>query len=163
MKKETRFITQAGLIAALYVALTYVSSIFGLSSGAVQCRLSEALCVLPAFTPAAVPGLFIGCLIANLLTGCIVIDVVLGSAATLLGAAITYIISKKLKNPVLYTLPEILVNTLIVPFVIKYAYGSPDSVWFIILTFLAGEVISAGALGTGLYYALRKKAGKIFK
>ena len=163
MQKETKFITQAGLIAALYVALTYVSSIFGLSSGAIQCRLSEALCVLPAFTPAAVPGLFIGCLIANLLTGCIVIDVVLGSVATLFGAAITYIISKKLKNPVLYTLPEILANTLIVPFVIKYAYGSPDSVWFIIITFLIGEIISAGVLGTGLYYALRKNVGKIFK
>ena len=88
--KKTLFITQSAMIAALYVAATYAANLLGLASGAVQLRISEALTVLPAFTFAAVPGLFIGCAAANLLTGCALWDVVFGSAATLIAAFGTY-------------------------------------------------------------------------
>ena len=69
MKKNTTLITRSALIAALYVALTYISNLLGLASGVIQVRFSEALTVLPAFTFASVPGLCIGCFVANLITG----------------------------------------------------------------------------------------------
>ena len=68
-KKSALFLTQAAMIAALYVVLTYIANLFGLASGVIQIRLSEMLCILPVFTPAAIPGLFIGCLLSNILTG----------------------------------------------------------------------------------------------
>ena len=86
MRKKTKLLTQGALIAALYVVLTYVTNLAGMASGAIQVRISEALCILPAFTASAVPGLFVGCLAANLLTGAALWDVVFGSVATLLGA-----------------------------------------------------------------------------
>ena len=85
-QKTTRALTQGAVIAALYVALTYLASLMGLSSGVIQVRLSEALCILPIFLPAAVPGLAVGCLLANALTGAVVMDIVLGPVATLAGA-----------------------------------------------------------------------------
>ena len=94
MNGKTKFLTQSAVIAALYVVLTYASNMLGLASGAVQLRFSEALTVLPAFTPAAVPGLFAGCLAANLLCGNMLFDVIFGSAATLLGAVGTYYLGK---------------------------------------------------------------------
>lgn len=84
--KHTKFIVQAALIAAIYVAVTYAISLTGLASGAIQIRISEALTVMPYFTPAAVPGLFIGCILANMLTGGAVLDIVFGSLATLTGS-----------------------------------------------------------------------------
>ena len=87
MKKSTAsYSAQGGIIAALYILLTLVSGLFGLSSGLLQVRLSEALCLLPCFLPAAVPGLFVGCMISNILTGGAIADVLFGSIATLLGA-----------------------------------------------------------------------------
>ena len=77
-------ITQGAVIAALYVVLTMVFA--PISFGPVQVRIAEALCILPMFTPAAIPGLFIGCLIANLIGGGIILDVIFGSIATLIGA-----------------------------------------------------------------------------
>lgn len=84
--KKVLFLTQAAVIAAIYVVLTIFISAFNLASGAIQVRISEALTILPFFTPAAIPGLAIGCLLSNLLTGAAVYDVVFGSLATLLGA-----------------------------------------------------------------------------
>ena len=84
--KKVLLIVQAALIAAIYVVLTYFISAFNLASGAIQVRISEALTILPVFTPAAIPGLFIGCLLSNLLTGCMPLDVVFGSLATQIGA-----------------------------------------------------------------------------
>lgn len=83
-------IVQAAMIAALYVVLTYLASILGLASYVVQVRFSEALTILPYFTPAAIPGLFIGCLLSNILTGCAVPDIIFGSLATLFAAVLTY-------------------------------------------------------------------------
>ncbi len=156
-KTKVNFIVQAAVIAALYVVLTFLAAALGISSGVIQCRLSEALTVLPAFLPAAIPGLFVGCLIANITTGAVIFDVVFGSIATLVGAIGTYLIGKKSKCVWLYPIPTVVANTVIVPFVLKYAYGFPDAFWFIILTVLAGELISAQLLGTLLGCALKKR------
>ena len=83
-------ITQGAAIAALYVVLTMVFA--PISFGPVQLRIAEALCILPIFTPAAIPGLFIGCVIANLIGGGIILDVIFGSLATLIGAVIGYML-----------------------------------------------------------------------
>lgn len=143
------------MIAALYVVLTYISSIFGLSSGVIQLRISEALCVLPLFSAAAIPGLFVGCIISNFLAGGVIIDIIFGSVATLIGAVGTYFIGKNHRYIAL--IPPILANALIVPFVIVYAYGAEDALWFIILTVGIGEILSCGILGALLYGFFKKK------
>ena len=150
-----RALTQGAVIAALYVALTYAASLMGLSSGVIQLRLSEALCVLPLFLPAAVPGLFVGCLLANLLTGSVALDIVCGSLATLIGAAGTRLLRRR---PWPALLPPSLANTLIVPWVLRFGYGMPDAVWYMMVTVGAGEILSVGVLGSLLYLALRRRA-----
>ena len=157
MSKKTRFLTYSALIAALYVALTFISAAMGMASGAIQLRLSEALTVLPVFTPAAVPGLFIGCLTANLLTGAALWDVVFGSVATLLGALGTYYFGK---NRYLAVAFPIMSNSVIVPFVLKMAYGVGDGYLFLFATVFLGEFISCGIFGLVLRKALEKT--KIF-
>ena len=157
MNKKTRFLTQSALIAALYVALTFVSAVMGMASGAIQLRLSEALTILPVFTPAAVPGLFIGCLAANLLTGAAIWDIIFGSIATLLGALGTYYFGK---NRYLAVMFPILSNSVIVPFVLKMAYGVSEGYLFLFLTVFLGEVISCGMFGIILRSSLEKT--KIF-
>lgn len=153
MKKKTLFITQSALIAALYVAVTYLTNLFGMANGAVQVRLSEALTVLPAFLTPAVPGLFVGCILANILTGCALWDILLGSFATLIGAIGTKYFGK---NAPLAALFPILANTLIVPFVLKFVYHAKGSMPFFFLTIFAGEFISCGILGGILYKSLKK-------
>lgn len=151
--KGTRLLVQSSVVAAIYVALTLVSGMFGLSSGVIQLRLSEALCVLPVFTISAVPGLFVGCIIANLITGSIALDIVFGSLATLIGAILT----RKLRgNTFVALLPPILSNTLIIPFVLKYAYGFSGSVLYFMLTVGIGEILSCGVLGYIVITALKR-------
>lgn len=91
---SVRALVQAAMIAAVYVVLTLLANAFGLANYAIQIRFSEALTILPFFTPAAVPGLFVGCILSNILTGCLPLDVVFGSLATLLGALGTYMIGR---------------------------------------------------------------------
>ena len=153
MNRKTKYLTQGALIAALYVVLTYITNLAGLASGAVQVRVSEALCILPAFTISAVPGLFIGCLAANILTGAALWDVVFGSVATLLGALGTRYFGK---NKFLAPVFPIVSNTVIVPFVLKLAYGVEQGYIFLALSIFIGEVISCGILGILLYRALEK-------
>ena len=143
-RKSTLYLANGGMIAALYVVLTYVASIAGLASGAIQVRLSEALTILPVFTSAAVPGLAVGCVLANLLTGCALWDVVFGSLATLIGAVGTRMMKK---TPQLAWIPPVLSNAAIVPIVLMKVYGVPDAWWFLVLTVGAGELISCGLLG----------------
>lgn len=158
--KNVLFITQAAMIAALYVVLTVFISAFNLASGAIQVRISEALTVLPAFTPAAIPGLFIGCLISNLITGCLPLDVIFGSLATLLGACGTYLFRDvKWAVPV----PPILANAIIVPFVLAYVYHIPGGVPYFMLTVGVGEILSCGVLGMILYHVLAKYRNVIFR
>lgn len=149
------------MIAALYVALTWLSHAFGLDSGVIQCRISEALCILPLFTPAAIPGLTLGCVISNLTMGCIWQDIVFGSLATLIGAVGAYFL-KKGWLMWLAPIPTIVANAAIVPFVLKYAYGFEDAFWFMVLTVAIGEIISAGIFGTMLTVALTPLKNKIF-
>ena len=154
-KNLTLGLTRGAAIAALYVILTYLSALFGLSSGVIQFRISEALCILPIFFPEAVPGLFIGCLIANLLTGAVFWDIIFGAIATLLGAlGARFLKSLPKKMKWLTTIPTVLANLLIVPFVLVYAYGATDAVWFILLTIFIGEAVCAGIGGSALYYFL---------
>ena len=161
MKNKTRYITRAAVIAALYVVLTWFSALFGLAGqNLIQVRLSEALCILPYFTPAAVPGLVIGCLISNLLTGAHALDIVFGTLATLLGAIGTRALRKwRFFAP----LPPILANTVIVPFVLRYAYLMVDvAMPILFLSVAAGELISVGVLGTLLLLALQKRSAYLF-
>ena len=153
MNKKTLNLTWAALIAALYVVLTFVANAAGLASGAIQLRLSEMLTILPLFTWAAVPGLAIGCVLANMLTGCALWDIVFGSIATLLGALGTYYIGRR--KPVLGPVFPIVSNALIVPLVLQYVYELEGSYWYFMATVGAGEIISCGVLGWLLYKALR--------
>lgn len=151
---RTMYITTAGLIAALYVVLTFVANALGLASGAVQLRFSEALTILPVFTGAAVPGLFVGCMLANLLTGCAFWDIVFGSIATLLGALGTRYIGRR--YPITAPVFPILANMAIVPIVLQQVYGSTDSYPFLLFTVGLGEFISCGLFGGLLYQALKR-------
>lgn len=157
-KTTVRFTVHTAVIAALYTVLTLFSSAAGLSSGAIQLRLSEALTVLPVFTPAAVPGLFLGCILANVLTGSIFWDVIFGSAATLIGAVGTRLLRR---HSTLCLVPPILSNTLIIPFVLAFAYHLKGSVPYFMLTVGLGEAVSCGALGYILATALKKRPGTL--
>lgn len=153
MKRNTLSLTRAALIAALYVILTFISQMFGLASGVIQIRLSETLTVLPLFYKEAIPGLWIGCIIANILTGCAPWDVVFGSLATLLGAIGTYYIGRK--KPILGPIFPIISNMVIVPLVLQAVYGVKESFIFLAVTVGIGEVICCGLLGWQLYKALK--------
>ena len=157
--KKTQYVVFGGMIAALYVVLTFVANAFGLASGAIQVRLSECLTILPCLMSCAVPGLTVGCVLANLLTGCAALDVVFGSLATLLGAIGTRLLRNR---PSLAWIPPVLSNMLIVPLVLIYVYQIPDvsvTVPFteitlsgagflpLMITVGIGEVISCGILG----------------
>lgn len=150
------FITQAAVIAAMYVVLTFLANAMGLASGEIQIRLSEMLCILPAFTPAAIPGLFLGCLLSNLLTGCTVIDIIFGSLATLLAAILSYRLRNH-KYPLLVTVPPVVANMIVVPFILKFSYGVPLPIPVMMATVGIGEVISCVVLGSVLYFALDKR------
>ena len=152
-KTNVRSITYAAIIAALYVVLTFVANSIGLASGAIQIRISEALTILPLFTPTAIPGLFVGCLISNIIAGGVIWDIIFGSIATLLGAIGTYCLRK---YKWLAPLPAILSNTVIVPLVLVYAYGVNEALPYLMLTVGIGEFISAGILGMLLYTSLSK-------
>ncbi len=155
--KKLVFICQAAVIAALYVVLTYVFSAF--ASGVIQVRVSEALTILPAFTPAAIPVLVIGCLLSNTLTGCVLLDIIFGSVATLIGALGSYALRR---HTWLVPIPPIVSNMIIVPFVLRFAYGATDAFPFMIATVGAGEIISCYLLGMILYGALKKMNHTLF-
>ena len=153
MNKNTRFCIRAAVIAAVYVLLTLV---WPLSFGPVQVRISEALTVLPLMTPAAVPGLFLGCLLSGILSGSVWIDVALGSLATLLSAFLT----RKLRDKPLAAalLPPVLLNAIITGSVIHFCYAGDPAISLLPLTMLsvgAGEAAAVYLLGIGLMRLLR--------
>ena len=151
-RNKTLQLANAGMIAALYVVLTWIANLLGLASGAIQIRLSEALTILPVFTMAAVPGLTVGCVLANLLTGCAAWDVVFGSLATLIGAVGTRLLKDK---PLLAWIPPVVSNAAIVPIILIKVYGVPDAWWYLVLTVGAGEIIACGILGLLLWRSLK--------
>ncbi len=156
--KRVLFLTQAAMIAALYVVFTLIAAALGLSSMQVQIRFSEALTILPYFTKAAIPGVFIGCLLSNILAGGALLDIIFGSLATLIAAVGTYLLRRQ---KWLAPIPPIVANTLIIPFVIKAAYGV-GPVWLSFITVGAGELLSAGVLGMLLLFVLEKYRRQIF-
>ena len=155
--KGVVFTTQAAMIAAIYVVLTVVFAPF--SFGSVQVRIAEALTILPAFTPAAIPGLFVGCLIGNILGGAMLPDIIFGTLATLIGAVFTYILRNQ--NKFLAPLP-IVANTVIIPYVLRFAYGEAIPIPLLMLSIGIGEVISCGVLGMILYFTLNKYKHRLF-
>ncbi len=156
-KKTVYLMTYGSAIAAIYVALTMIFA--PISFGPVQFRISEALCILPFFTPAAVPGLAIGCLLANIFCGAMLPDVVFGTFATLIGAAGSYAVRK---YKWLVCLPPIISNSLIIPFVLRYAYGAEDMILYMMITVGIGEILAVGVLGNGLMLVLEQYKGLIF-
>ena len=165
MKKTAIYVALAALIAALYAVLTIF--LWEFSSLAIQVRVSEALTVLPAMFSSAIPGVTIGCVIANLIAGN-VIDAIFGSLTTLLAAVLTRILAKKFTGKLsflLYPLPPVLLNALVIPFILYYGYGITSMgnvtatygvLGLMALSVFIGEAISCYALGIPLYLALKK-------
>lgn len=156
---RVRYLCQAAMVAALYVVLTWVSAVLGLDSRTPQCRLSEALAVLPLFMPAAVPGLAVGCFVANLLFSPLPADWIFGALTTLLGAILCYGIghvwrSYSLPNLIVATLPNAVANTVIIPFILQYAYGIQEGYWLLMLGVGAGELLSGVVFGVLLALAI---------
>ncbi len=148
---NTRKIVRAAVIAAAYAALTVVLS--PISYGVMQVRISEALTVLPALTPAAVPGLFIGCLVANIISPYGLLDMIFGSLASLIGAVGSYALRDR---PLLVPLPPVIANGVIVGAMMKYAYGLPLPLWSCVGWVALGELVACYGLGYPLMRYLRK-------
>jgi len=154
MKKNIKKLTESGIIAAIYVALTIISAMMGLASGAVQVRISEILCVLPIYTTAAIPGVTVGCLIANIICGGTIYDIIFGTLATLIGSLIAYLFRKW---KYVASIPTIISNAIIIPLVlIVSGVGTWDMLPYFMLTVGVGEIISCGVLGTALIFYLEK-------
>ena len=158
-RKRTLYIVQAALIAAIYVVLTLVFK--PISFDFIQVRIAEALTILPMFLPAAVPGLFLGCLIANFFGGAVLWDVIFGSLATLVGAFFSY---KLKENRWLVPVPPIVANVIVVPLVLKYAYGISEVPLLLMMVYIfVGEFVSCFILGELLASVLIKNHFSFFK
>lgn len=151
MNKKTLFITEAAVIGAIYTVL--VMLFIPISYGPIQVRIAEALTILPYFTPAAIPGVTIGCFLSAILNGADILDVIFGTLATLIAAILSY---RLRRYKYLVPIPPIVVNAIVIPWVLHFAYGIPDSIPFMMLTVGFGEVIAAGVLGIVLLLALDK-------
>ncbi len=157
MNKKSLFLTQSAIIAALYIGLLLAFQ--PISVSAIQFRISEALAVLPYFTPAAIPGLFVGCFLGNILALCEPLDFIFGSLTTLAAAAMSYGLRK---HKFLVPIPPIVLNALVIPFILLNAYGVKDGIPFMMATIGAGQVISCGILGMMLLFALDRHKYSIF-
>ena len=157
-KAHTLFILYAAIIGALYATLTYTFGAF--SFGMIQFRVSEVLTILPFFTPAAIPGLTVGCLVANLMTGNI-FDIIFGTLATLVAAILSYLFRK---NSFLVMLPPVIVNALVIPFILKFTYPdcANEALWLMMLTVGAGQAIACCAVGYPLLLTLKKRGKNLF-
>lgn len=154
MKHTILYITKAAAVAAMYAALTLLLA--PISFGYLQCRVSEALCVLPYIMPASGIGLFVGCLLGNLLTGAPWFDVVFGTLATGLAALLTYFIGKRGLPKWLAPLPAVVCNGCIVGAVLTYGYGIGIPFQLSALYVSAGEILSCYVIGLPLLYFLCK-------
>lgn len=157
-ENKVTFLTQAALIAAVYVVLCVAFA--PISYGEVQVRVAEALAILPYFTPAAIPGLFVGCFLSNMIGGSILMDMIFGSLATLIGAAGSWYFRK---NRIRVLIPPIAANTIMVPFVLRFGYGVPLPIPFMMLTVGIGEVIAVAVLGSVLLNVLDRYKGILFR
>lgn len=154
---KIHFMTEAAIIAALYVVLVLLFE--PISFSAIQFRIAEALTILPYFTVAAIPGVTIGCLIANIIGGSF-LDIIFGTLATLIAAVCTYLLRK---HKYLAPVPPILSNMIIIPWVLRFAYGDTQPIWFLMLTVGIGEIISCAVIGMVLLYALVNVKSYVFR
>jgi uncharacterized membrane protein len=157
---SSRYIAQVGIIASLYAALTIVLA--PISYGPVQVRISEALTILPFLTPAAVPGLFIGCVVANVYGGLGIYDIIGGSLCTLLASGLTYLLSKT-RRPILAPLPPVVVNAIGVSLYLHLLFQLPY--WFTVGYIALGEIVACYILGYPLLlvFIRRERLTRIFK
>ena len=146
---NVKYLVKAGIIAAIYVVLVFVFSFS--SFGPIQFRVAEALTILPFFTSAAIPGLFVGCLIANILGGAVIWDIIFGSLATLLAAYLSY---KLRKHTLLVPIPPIVVNSIVVGIILKLAYGVPEGLLVLMGSVFLGQLVAIYGLGMILLKAL---------
>jgi len=153
-KRNIRFLAEAAIIAALYAVISIIFA--PISSGMFQMRISEALTVLPVFTPAAIPGLFVGCIVTNIVSGNGPVDIVFGSLATLLAAFLSY----KMPRRFLVPLPPVLINAVVVGFILNYVLQAPllASMGWVAL----GQAAACYGLGYPLMLQLEKYKDKIF-
>lgn len=147
--KKTTYLTQAAVIASIYVVLALVFA--PISYGPMQVRIAEILTVLPFLTPAAIPGVFVGCLLANLFSEAGMLDVIFGSLATLIAAILTYHMPKKWLAP----LPPVIVNVIIIPVVLYFAFELPY--WLMVGGVLLGQILACYLLGFPLLLILEKR------
>ncbi len=152
---KTKYLAHAAIIAAIYVVITIIFA--PISYGQVQVRISEALTVLPYFTPAAIPGLFVGCLIANIYGGEGIIDIVFGSLATLFAAFLSYKMPKKYLVPI----PPIVVNAIVIGFVLSHVLKV--SLLITMAWVGLGQLISCYGIGYPLMIILEKYEDRIFR
>lgn len=164
---KTKYLIQGAMIAAIYFVLTY--AVAPISSGLLQCRISEALTILPFFTPAAVPGLFVGCLVANLImmftVGLLPLDVIFGSLATLVAAYLSYVISRRVPPKVgrwLAPAPAVIVNALVVGWLLSNVYQVGVSFAVSAFYVAAGQIIACYVLGMPLLFLLDGYKEKLF-
>ncbi len=156
---SVRAVTTGAMIAALYVLLTEICTLLGMSSGIIQFRISEALCILAVFTPVAAPALFCGCVLSNILAGGIPMDVLFGSLATLLGALGGRLLRR---TPYLAPLPTVFWNVVIIGPLLKFVYDFPGSLGYFMLTVGIGEVVCAWIGGILLYRILKPHSQRLF-
>ena len=155
----TRRIAHGAIIAAVYVVLCIIFQ--PISYGPVQFRIAEALTIMPLFTPAAIPGLFVGCILANIIGQGVIMDVIFGSLATLIGAVLGYLLRR---NRWLVPIPAVVANALIIPFVLRYGYGITDiPIALEMVYILAGEVVGCYILGELLATILMPHRKRLFK
>ena len=146
------------MITVMYLVVTVITA--PLSFHDVQFRVAEALCILPMFTPLAIPALFIGCFLANLFAGAPWPDIVFGSLATLVGAYGTWKLRDK--KPYIAIIPPIVVNLLVVPLILRFAYDVETAIPMMMLTVGLGEIAACGVLGLLLYHVLLPRKEKLF-
>ncbi len=159
MRLNVKKLIRAGIVAGLYTALTLLT--IPISSGAIQVRVAEAFTLLPLLYPEAIPALCVGCLISNLLTGCTLFDIILGSLITLVSGILTYGVGKIIKKTAMKILIggffPVALNAIFLPLIWVIAYGAVEYIYYAqALILFAGQAISVYALGSPLYIALKK-------
>ena len=154
---KVKQMTFSSMIAAIYFLLCFVEQDF--ASGAIQCRISEGLTLLPLFFPEAIIGVTLGCLIFNIVYGTL-FDIIFGTLATLLARVITYFIGKVIKNDYLKILiggiPPIIINALVIPLILIFSYNSPDNYFYLVLTVGIGQFIAVYVVGFIIYFPFKK-------
>lgn len=163
MFKSVNGLVRAGITAGLYCALSF--AVFPIASGVVQIRLGDALCLLPLLFPETVTGLFVGCILTNVMTGCAVYDVLFGSLITLVAGLLTCLVGRTIKSKTLKVAVggafPVLLNALILPLVFELCYGTGEYVYIVQALFIfSGEAVSVWLFGSLVFVWLDKYLAK---